>query len=439
MDAAAPLPGRGRFWSRLTNKSKLYVVLLLLLLPTVVGMIVFDYYPKWGAIKYSFYRWDGSTIEEFTGLKNFIDLFSGTDPLFKKSFELVGILLVANLFKMWPSIFTAIAIHRLRSDRWQYIYRVMFVIPMVIPSLVWLLIWKSFYDPTTGVLNPILRTTGLMSVLQWMNTAMPQLASVVSPVRETTVDLIFGSVWGLGFLGVVLLSLTGGVRGILKGWLWWLLLMAGGYYVWGPALMLVILICAIPIGHFLSRSIIGRDIIKWIGGLIIAAVAIFVLTSMIWTEPVKAFETDSPAWLGDTKLIIPAVIFWGFPWVGVVGVLIYLAGLQNISQDVYEAAELDGVGSIAKIFQIELPLIMVQLRINLIFMTIGTLTDYGLFYILLGPNGGPNNVGMTPGLYMFREGFYNQRLGYACALGMVLFIMVLGITILYQKYVKVEK
>ena len=82
---------------------------------------------------------------------------------------------------------------------------------------------------------------------------------------------------------------------------------------------------------------------------------------------------------------------------------------------------------------------MTQIRINLIFMTIGTLTDYGLFLILLGPEGGPGNKGMTPGLYMYREAFFNQRYGYACALGMVLFVIVLGITIFYQKYVKVEK
>ena len=70
---------------------------------------------------------------------------------------------------------------------------------------------------------------------------------------------------------------------------------------------------------------------------------------------------------------------------------------------------------------------------------IGTLKDYGFFLILLGPSGGPDNVGMVPGLYMFTEAFYSQRYGYACALGMILFFVILIITILYQKYVRVEK
>ena len=96
------------------------------------------------------------------------------------------------------------------------------------------------------------------------------------------------------------------------------------------------------------------------------------------------------------KLVIPSLIIWGFPWVGTVGVLIYLAGLQQISKDIYEAAEIDGVSSLGKAFQIELPLMMTQVRINLIFMTIGTLNDYGLVLLLLGRNGGPDSVGMTP-------------------------------------------
>ena len=129
----------------------------------------------------------------------------------------------------------------------------------------------------------------------------------------------------------------------------------------------------------------------------------------------------------------------GFPWVGTVGVLIYLAGLQQISNDVYEAAELDGVGPIRRVFSIELPLIMTQVRINLIFMTIGTLTAYEFFLILLGPAGGPGNKGMVPGLYMYQKAFLSGRFGYACALGMVLFMLVLLLTIIYQRYVKVEK
>ncbi len=195
----------------------------------------------------------------------------------------------------------------------------------------------------------------------------------------------------------------------------------------------------IVIGEVLRRRSPGRLAIKWIGGCILVSGSFLVLTTSIWSQPTGAVVTGQPAWLGHTRLVIPALLFWGFPWVGTVGVLIYLAGLQNISSDVYEAAELDGVGSVGKLFRIELPLIMTQVRINLIFMTIGTLNDYGMFLLLLGPDGGPGNKGMSPGLYMYRTAFIDGQFGYACALGMVLFVLILAITIMYQKYVKVEK
>jgi len=167
--------------------------------------------------------------------------------------------------------------------------------------------------------------------------------------------------------------------------------------------------------------------------------ALFVAFGMIWVTPTEQFAGGTPAWLGNQHLVLPAIIIWGFPWVATIGVLIYLAGLQQISQDVYEAAELDGVGPLGKFFRIELPLIMTQVRINLIFMTIGTLTGYEMYLILLGAEGGPGNVGIVPGLYMYNESFNENRYGYACALGMVLFVMILLLTIIYQRYVKVEK
>ena len=429
--------GTNRLGSKLLTKSRIYAGFLALMLPTIVGMILFNYYPKWGAIKYSLFRWDGSSIEEFRGFRNFVEAFTA-DPLFWQTFRLVGILLAANLIKMWPCILTAIVLHRLRNEKWQYIYRVLFVVPMVIPGLVWLLIWKSFYEPTSGILNTLLNVSGVMRVLQGLDVAAPQLAAWVSPIRHATADSMFGSVWGMLAAGVLLLTLLGRSDQVRKRWVWVVILTAAGLGMWQWRGLFVL-----P-GVFLVSLRVGRTArahaaVKWLGIALLLYGVVLIATSMIWTEPTKAFVTGKPAWLGNTHLIIPAILFWGFPWVGTIGVLIYLAGLQNIAADVYEAAELDGVGQVGKLFRLELPLIMTQVRINLIFMTIGTLTDYGLFLLLLGPTGGPGNKGMVPGLYMFREAFYNGRFGYACALGMVLFVMILGITILYQRYVKVDR
>jgi len=451
--------------SHFIQRSKLYMVLYLLMLPTLIGMAIFSYYPKISVIKYSFFKWDGSRIEELIGIKNYTEAFF-SDPLFWNTFKLVGILLTANLLKMWPCIFAAIVLHRLKNERWQYIYRVLFVLPMVIPSLVRLLVWKSFYDPNVGLLNHFLRGTGLMGVLQKLDVAMPQVAASLAPVRAWSADAFFGSVWGMAAIGALVLTMTAGLKSIRRGgWIWWTVLglvtlalfnpsnvvnmlrkapAEGAKFaalspviVWGMWVACIAFI--LVVGEKLRKSDSGIVALKWTGGLLIGGACVFIALTMIWSEPTKAFIGGSPAWLGHSKLIIPAVVFWGFPWVGTIGVLIYLAGLHNISQDVYEAAELDGCGPISKLFYIELPLIMTQVRINLIFLTIGTLSTYGLFLLLLGPEGGPGNKGMVPGLYIYKTGLIDGRMGYACALGMVMFVIILTLTMIYQKYVKVEK
>ena len=448
-----PPTARTRQIRALIERGKLYFVLLMLMLPTLLGMIWLDYYPKLSAVRYSFYTWDGSMVEEFRGFKNYVDAFRA-DPLFWQTFGLIGILLVANLLKMWPSIIAAIVLHRLRSAKAQYLYRVAFVITMVIPGLVWLLIWKSFFDPTVGLLNTFLSRTGLMKVLQHLDEVMPKVAELFATPRANVIDPLFVSVWGMGLTGVMFASLPKGIASIKNAVIWWLILLAASMLIWSPlapllhengtwngmAHLVVTVGVVIGIAEILRRkTILAPEITFWAGSAMVLLACAIIMLTMVWTEPTHAFENGQPAWLGHTMLVIPAILFWGFPWIGTVGVLIYLAGLQNISQDVYEAADLDGLGPFGRLIYIELPLMMTQIRINLIFMTIGTLTDYGFFLILLGPEGGPGNKGMTPGLYMYREAFFNQKYGYACALGMVLFVIVLGITIFYQKYVKVEK
>jgi ABC-type sugar transport system permease subunit len=229
-----------------------------------------------------------------------------------------------------------------------------------------------------------------------------------------------------------------------SAWIAWPFLVLGGVAVFWHGLWRLPLTMVLAFGLWeLLRSRLdeyrSQPYFRAVSLGLIGLGTTFIFLANIWTAPIEQFANGTPAWLGSQDLVIPALLFWGFPWVGTVGVLIYLSGLQNISNDVYEAARLDGVGPLGMIFKIELPLIMTQVRINLIFMTIHTLTAYEVFLILLGPDGGPGGKGMVPGLYMFSSAFTEGRYGYACALGMVLFVIILLLTIIYQKYVKVDK
>lgn len=500
-----------RLWTRTKHLQKLY----LLVFPTTLLIAVLGYYPKIDVIIKSFFRWQPPSVNEYIGFNHFVDAFA--DPIFWSSFQLVFIMLVANLFKMWPGIFAGVALHRISNDRLRYILQVCFVVPMVIPGMVTLLIWKSFYDPDYGIINRLLNATGLMSGLDWLDVKMPALATRLEPMMQGPIAGIFGNLWGLMLVGAFLLMAAnhGDVRKIRHRAIGWLLgasflpfmveqiiFRSGGrvdYRVLAPLTLLLFIglmwglvrtlgpkwvvwmfllfgavfgfrgmafegggdnyialfggktaylrlflwmgiTLAIAEGiRSVRERFAAEATLKTVGTVVFVIGGLLLFASSIWTTPTQQFSQGTPAWLGNKDLVIPALIFWGFPWINTVGVLIYLAGLQQIPIDVYEAAELDGIGPVGMLFRIELPLILTQVRINLIFMTIMTLTTYEMFLILLGPNGGPDNRGMVPGLYMFSKAFLEGKFGYACALGMVLFVMILGLTVIYNKYVKIEK
>lgn len=455
------LPKQG-ILGRHGHKLLLWASLYALVLPTIVTLAIFSYYPKFDVVVMSTFRWEPPFVQEFIGLENFREAFS--DPLFKDSFRLVGIILVANLIKLWPGIFAAIALHRLRNDRLRYVFQVAFVVPMIVPAMVWLLVWKNLYDPDFGLFNRILNASGLMGLLDDLDRFMPVLAMQLQELFTLTINPVLGTPAALILIGVYALALRGlaeealttpaeGETGsrtrtllrlLRRDWIIWAILLGAGLLVhageaWRLFLDLFVALAIWALLRSRRDAFTVRNDIKWIATGTILAGSLLILLSYVWTRPTGQFSLGNPAWLGAQDLVIPAILFWGFPWVGAVGVLIYLSGLQNISNDIYEAARLDGVGPWQMIFKIELPLILTQVRINLIFMTIGTLTGYEMFLILLGPEGGPGNRGMVPGLYMFSSAFAEGRFGYASALGMILFVVILTLTIIYQRYVRVEK
>lgn len=147
-------------WNQVKHHWEIY----LFVLPTVILVTLFQYYPASSGIYHSFFRWNGSDISEFRGLENYVDLLKNSE--FWNSFKLAFILGAWNIVKMIPALLAAVAIHRCRSERMQFFYRTLFVVPMVIPGLVVVLIWRSFFfEATSGYLNKFLLTTGLFDVL----------------------------------------------------------------------------------------------------------------------------------------------------------------------------------------------------------------------------------------------------------------------------------
>jgi multiple sugar transport system permease protein len=132
-----------------------------------------------------------------------------------------------------------------------------------------------------------------------------------------------------------------------------------------------------------------------------------------------------PAWLNDVHYAMPALVLMSVWGVGNT-VIIYLAGLQAVPRELYEAAEIDGASPLRKIWHVTLPGISPVIFFNLIMGIIGTLQVFGTPYIMTG--GGPQRSTYFYTMYVYDSAFMNLKMGYASALAWVQLLIVLGLT-----------
>ncbi len=276
----------------------------LLLAPLLLGLLVFSYYPPISGLFHSFFNWNVTGEAVFVGLDNFRELFS--DPVFLNSiptFLKIGI--PCLIISVVVPLIMAELIYAVKNSKLKYLYRVLVLLPMVAPGLIYTLLWEKIYDPQLGLLSGVLRLLGVIEPDQIVN------------------------------------------------------------------------------------------------------------------------------WLGDPELVIPSLIFKGFPWIGGTAVLIYMAGLMNISTDVIEATVLDGCNTFKRIWYIDLPQLKGQIKYFLVFGLIGVIQDYN--NQLLITEGGPGYTTYVPGYYMYVKAFTAGRMGYASAVGFVMFIVIFLLTLLIMR------
>ncbi|MNN25367.1 L-arabinose transport system permease protein AraP [compost metagenome] len=157
---------------------------------------------------------------------------------------------------------------------------------------------------------------------------------------------------------------------------------------------------------------------------------------------------DPQTWLQDPHLVIPLLVLIAV-WKGIGYIMvIFLAGLQNVPSDVYEAAEIDGAGTFRKFLNITVPLISGTTFLVVVLSTISTFQAFEQIYVMTGgaqdatAAGGPNNSSLVLMIYLYREGFSFLRMGYASAIAWALFVLLFILTIvqvtLQKKWVHYE-
>jgi raffinose/stachyose/melibiose transport system permease protein len=279
--------------------------LYLLVLPTLVLISVFCYYPALSAVYRSFFQWDGAFRSEFVGFRNYIEAF-GDRVLLVGAGNMLIVVVYSVAIELTFPLMSALLVFHLRSARGGYALRTLLTIPIVVPGIVVILVWRFIYSPTIGLLNQAL-------------------------------------------------------------------------------------------------TMLGRE---------------------AWTQN----------WLGDPRFALLAVASIGFPWAGGFSFLIYLAGLQNISNDIFDACTVDGVQGWRRFRYIELPLIMGQVKLLVMLTLIGAVQGYQNYLILT--EGGPGLASMMPGLHMYYSAFRYQKFGYGSAIGVLLFVVIFALTVVNRKFIQ---
>ncbi|MEP6984930.1 MAG: sugar ABC transporter permease [Chloroflexota bacterium] len=268
------------------------------LLPAIILLIMFRYFPAFSAVFHSFTDWDGTRPANFVGLAQYKLLFN--DPIFIKS--VVNILIytaVRTFFSTAMALLGAELVYNLRSYVTQGIWRIVFTLPLVIPTTVVFLVWRQVYTARLGLLNQILAAIGLSS--------------------------------------------------------------------------------------------------------------------------------QSKPWLGLPDTALGALILIGFPLVSGFGFLVLLSALQNLPNEVNDAALIDGCTRLRRIFAIDLPSIRGPVALILILGINAGLQEFAPMLVVT--NGGPVNSTQSPGLYLYQQAFTLGKFGYSTAIGTVLMVMTLAFSV----------
>ena len=138
---------------------------------------------------------------------------------------------------------------------------------------------------------------------------------------------------------------------------------------------------------------------------------------------------DGPAWLSSKEWALPALVIVSL-WGGIGGgrMMIFLAGLQGVPQELYEASEIDGAGAWHKFWNVTLPMISPTLFFNLILGVIGALQVFTLAYV--ATLGGPSYATWFYALHIYRQSFEYFRMGYGSALAWIFVVILLTFTYL---------
>jgi ABC-type sugar transport system permease subunit/outer membrane protein assembly factor BamB len=164
-----------------------------LILPTVILLLLFNYYPAFSGLYHSFTEWQPGVETTWVGLRQFERMFAS--PYFGIGISNAVVLVLTTFAKLAVPLLVAELIFHIRSEPLQYAIRTFFIIPLIVPGVVGLLLWVNIYDPNIGLLNQTLNLLGLSDLTRsWLGdkaTAFPAILFMGFPWVSPFALLIF--------------------------------------------------------------------------------------------------------------------------------------------------------------------------------------------------------------------------------------------------------
>lgn len=199
---------------------------------------------------------------------------------------------------------------------------------------------------------------------------------------------------------------------------------------------------ALPAGMFVSLGLAlllnapirGQAIYRTI--IFLPSLVPTVASAMLWlwlfnaklgliNTVLAAMGIEGPGWLTTPEWAMPALALMSLWGVGHT-VVVYLAGLQDVPKELYEAAELDGVGPLSRLRNVTLPMISPVIFFNLVMAIIGTLQVFAIPFVMTG--GGPARATYFFTMYLYDNAFAYLKMGYASAMAWIQLLIILCLT-----------
>jgi ABC-type sugar transport system permease subunit len=166
----------------------------------------------------------------------------------------------------------------------------------------------------------------------------------------------------------------------------------------------------------------------------IASIATYILASdgLFNTVLDQLGYHHNTAWFGEQGTALPSIIGLNAWTTSGTMMLFYLASLQAIPVDVYEAAAIDGAGAWRTFWKVTFPLLKPGHFFVLVVSIIGALQMFDQAFLIGGASGGPNYSTMTVVLYLYNQSIKNISFGYGAAIGVVLFVFIFTVTVIQR-------